>query len=109
MGGMNETGLVVEVMWLQGTKYPARDERPALRELSWVQYQLDNCCTIGEVIATDSKIRITGDSAPIHYLVCDTSGNAAVLFAGYTNMFSGMSSCTTGDNRKSISIPACSE
>lgn len=79
MGGMNEAGLVVEVMWMEKTKYPSPDERLALRELGWVQYQLDNCKSVSEVIATDSKIRITGDSAPIHYLVCDESGSAAAI------------------------------
>ena len=79
MGGMNEAGLVVEVMWMNKTKYPAPDERTALRELGWVQYQLDNCKSVSEVIATDSKIRITGDSAPIHFLVCDESGAVAAV------------------------------
>src|SRR4249920_2118004 len=29
-GGMNEKGLVVELMWLDETKYPAADKRPAI-------------------------------------------------------------------------------
>ena len=28
-GGMNEKGLVVELMWLDETKYPSADKRPA--------------------------------------------------------------------------------
>ena len=36
-GGMNEAGLVVELMWLDGTAYPAEDSRPALNELQWIQ------------------------------------------------------------------------
>jgi choloylglycine hydrolase len=76
---MNEAGLIVEVMWLQGTQYPRRDERPALRELGWVQYQLDNFERVDQVVASDAKIRITTDSTPIHFLVCDQEGNAAVI------------------------------
>src|SRR5688572_32604760 len=34
-GGMNEQGLVVELMWLDGTKYPSADERPAVGTLQW--------------------------------------------------------------------------
>lgn len=42
-GGMNEKGLVVELMWPDGTRYPDKDERPAVSVLQWIQYQLDNC------------------------------------------------------------------
>ncbi len=50
-GGMNEKGLVVELMWLNETVYPGADKRAALNELQWIQYQLDNCANIDEVIA----------------------------------------------------------
>jgi penicillin V acylase-like amidase (Ntn superfamily) len=79
MGGMNEKGLVVEIMWLDGSKYPEPDTRPGLGVLQWVQYQLDNCSTVDEVIATDTKIRITRENPPIHYLVADINGNAATV------------------------------
>jgi choloylglycine hydrolase len=79
-GGMNEKGLVVELMWLDETKYPAADTRPAIDVLQWIQYQLDNCATIEEVIATDKKLRISSvDNAPLHYLVADALGNAATI------------------------------
>ncbi len=78
-GGMNERGLVVELMWLSGTDYPAADDRAAMNELQWIQYQLDNCATIEEVIATDKKIRIDRAGAPLHYLVADGSGKAATI------------------------------
>jgi hypothetical protein len=42
-GGMNEKGLVVELMWLSETGYPAADNRAGMNELQWIQYQLDNC------------------------------------------------------------------
>ena len=79
-GGMNEKGLVVELMWLDETKYPAADNRPAIGVLQWIQYQLDNCTTIDEIIATDKKLRIspTG-TTPLHYLVADTNGKVATI------------------------------
>jgi choloylglycine hydrolase len=79
-GGMNEKGLVVELMWLDETKYPSADKRPAIGVLQWIQYQLDNCATIEDVIATDKQLRIspTG-TTPLHYLVADANGKAATI------------------------------
>lgn len=79
-GGMNERGLVVELMWLQETQYPEADDRAAMNVLQWIQYQLDNCANINEVIATDKKIRIDpAAGAPLHFLVADASGKAATI------------------------------
>ena len=80
-GGMNEAGLVVENMWLDETKYPKADTRPEISMLQWIQYQLDNCATVEEVIATDKQIRLenTPVRARIHYLVCDAKGDTATI------------------------------
>ena len=78
-GGMNEKGLVVELMWLDETRYPKADDRPAIGVLQWIQYQLGNCASIEEVIATDKLLRITGVTTPLHYLVADAAGNAATI------------------------------
>lgn len=79
MGGMNEAGLVVEVMWLEGTEYPSPDARPALSELQWVQYQLDTARSVKEVIASDASLRISANSVPIHFLVSDKTGEAVTV------------------------------
>ena len=78
MGGMNEAGLVVEVMWLQGTVYPAADDRATLDNLQWIQYQLDNATTVGDVLASDDRVRIAG-GVPLHYLVADAAGQVATV------------------------------
>jgi choloylglycine hydrolase len=78
-GGMNEKGLVVELMWLDGTKYPSADSRPAVGVLQWLQYQLDNAATVADVVSSDSKIRIGEDATPLHYLVADSGGNVAAI------------------------------
>jgi choloylglycine hydrolase len=79
-GGMNDAGLVVELMWLQGTVYPGNDERPVLNELQWIQYQLDNFSTVDEVVNSNKTIRIGREgAAPLHYLVADASGHAATI------------------------------
>jgi len=78
-GGMNEKGLVVELMWAEGSQYPAADNRPALDVLQWVQYQLDNNDVVEDVIASDSMVRISRNNPPLHYLVADANGNVASI------------------------------
>lgn len=77
-GGMNEKGLVVELMWLDGTVYPKRDDRGEIGTLEWIQYQLDTASNVDEVIASDGKVRI-GAGAPLHYLVADAAGASATI------------------------------
>jgi choloylglycine hydrolase len=78
MGGLNERGLVVEVMELPETKYPAFDSRPNVTSLEWVQYVLDTAASVEEAIAAAKKVRI-GTQAPIHFLLADASGDAAAI------------------------------
>jgi len=79
-GGINEAGLVIELMWLDETKYPDKDDRPVTGGIiQWIQYQLDNCETIQEVIDSDKLIRIPLASVPVHYLVSDKYGNTASI------------------------------
>lgn len=79
-GGMNEKGLVVELMWLEESLYPAPDARGAVPTLQWIQYQLDNQATVAEVIASDAAVRIEeSTSAKIHFLVADPIGEAAAI------------------------------
>jgi choloylglycine hydrolase len=79
MGGMNETGLVVEMMMLGETQYPAHDSRPSISNLQWIQYQLDNFSTVKEVISSDSKVRIYSGNTGLHYMACDKMGNCASI------------------------------
>ena len=79
MGGMNEKGLVVELMWLDGTRYPKPDARPEVGTLEWIQYQLDTAATVDEVIASAKKIRILERGTPLHYLVADANGGVAAI------------------------------
>jgi choloylglycine hydrolase len=81
-GGMNEAGLAIELMWLEGTRYPSRDARPAVGTLGWIQYQLDTRATVQEVLDHAAEIRISSP-IPLHFLVADKSGAAAsVEFLG---------------------------
>ena len=87
--GMNEAGLAISTMWLGETDPPRPDERPPLVSPLWVQYQLDTCATVEEVMANDSRVRIV--DGVDHYLVCDRAGACAAveLLAGRTVFHTG--------------------
>ena len=78
MGGLNQAGVVIELMWLDDTEYPARDQRSPLTVLEWIQYQLDTAASVADVIASDARVRIQGQT-PLHYLVGDRSGGTATI------------------------------
>lgn len=87
-GGMNEAGLVIECMWLSHTQYPMKDTRPSVMELQWMQYVLDTCSTVKEVMETDQNIRILQKGQPLHFLVTDKDGNGAIIeFIGFYSYF----------------------
>jgi len=76
--GMNEAGLMISTMSLNKTQGPVADERLPFQSPFWMQYQLDTHSTVEEVIASDSKIRLP-ESQIDHYLVCDRTGQCAVI------------------------------
>lgn len=79
-GGINEAGLVIEVLWLNDTNYAASDARPAMNALAWIQYQLDTAATVAEVIASDKAVRVSPEFSPrLHYFVCEQSGACAAI------------------------------
>ena len=77
-GGMNEAGLVIELMWLDDTQYPNGDERPEVDVLEWIQYNLDTASTTDEVIRNADAVRIVS-AVKLHYLVNDKHGNSAAI------------------------------
>lgn len=78
-GGINERGVVVELMWMDSTGYPGVDERLAIGNLEWIQYQLDTADTVEDIIASDAKIRILHTDEPLHYLAADARGGVATI------------------------------
>ena len=77
-GGMNEAGLVIELMWLDDTQYPKPDARPVVDVLEWIQYQLDTSVTVMDVVKNSEAVRIASP-VKLHYLVNDKAGNAATI------------------------------
>lgn len=76
VGGINEKGLVIECM-VSSAKYPLTKERPAINELQWIQYHLDTCATVAEVMESALKIRIAPYAVRLHYLIVDATGACA--------------------------------
>ena len=78
MTGINEKGLMISQMWLEETRYPPADTRPVIGILEWIQYNLDRHGSVAEVLANAEAVRPMS-RVPIHYLVADATGDAAVL------------------------------
>lgn len=77
-GGVNEAGLVVELMWLDGTRYPDADGRPAVSTLQFIQYLLDRAGSLSEALQAAAQVRIAGRT-PLHFLVADAQGRTATV------------------------------
>lgn len=77
-GGMNEKGLVVEVLWFNSSFYKDNNNA-AISELEWVQYQLDNYKTVEEVLAHINELTINPIAATLHYMIADKNGNSVVI------------------------------
>jgi hypothetical protein len=90
-GGMNESGLIVEHMTLDETIYPSKDNRYAIGACQWIQFQLDNYSTVGEVINSDTLLRIVDASSKFHFLVSDRFGHVAAI-----EFLNGKMVCHTG-------------
>ena len=46
--------------------------------LEWIQYQLDTAGSVADILASDARVRIQGET-PLHYLVSDKSGASATI------------------------------
>ncbi|MBN1895242.1 linear amide C-N hydrolase [bacterium] len=85
-GGMNEAGLTVNEMALGGSVFPFVDSLPAMLIHLWIQYQLDNHATVGEVLEHLENINIEPRStftppasAQYHFFVTDNQGDVAII------------------------------
>jgi len=74
--GMNEKGLVISMMGIPEAEGPPPDHRPPLEDGQWVQYMLDTCSTVDEVLAAAEGLRILTID---HYHVADRNGDSAVF------------------------------
>jgi len=87
--GMNEKGLVANVLWLVESQYPAWDQKkPGLTIAAWVQYVLDNFATVAETVIAlkEEKFAIITDNIPgqsrlttLHLSISDKMGDSAIF------------------------------
>ncbi|NYT65096.1 linear amide C-N hydrolase [Alcaligenaceae bacterium] len=87
--GMNEKGLVANILWLVESSYPAYDgSTPGLSIAAWAQYVLDNFATVQDAIDVLSKQEFTvvtdhvpGEDrlATLHLSLSDASGDSAII------------------------------
>ncbi|MDE9456119.1 linear amide C-N hydrolase [Xenorhabdus bovienii] len=87
--GINEKGLVANLLWLAESKYPQpNDKRPAVSISLWAQYMLDNYATVAEAVESLEKapfVVMTDDVpgqdrlATLHLSLSDASGDSAII------------------------------
>lgn len=87
--GINEKGLVANVLWLTEADYGKRDPRvPGLSLSLWAQYVLDNFATVAEAVDSMQKhpiqivpLKVPGNDAPapVHMALADASGDSAII------------------------------
>jgi penicillin V acylase-like amidase (Ntn superfamily) len=87
--GMNEAGLVANVLWLVESTYPKYDGKsPGLSLAAWAQYVLDNFASVDEAVAALSKnpftivtANVPGEDrlATLHLSLSDASGDSAII------------------------------
>ncbi len=89
--GMNEKGLVANVLWLAESKYPEFDSIGSEKGLSiaaWAQYVRDNFATVDEAVAELSKeefvivseyIPGTDKFTTLHLSISDATGDNAIF------------------------------
>jgi choloylglycine hydrolase len=85
--GMNEAGLVANMLYLAESEYPPEDDRPAMVISVWAQYLLDQFGTVEEAVASlrEQRFRVVPVTAPngkpgtVHLSISDASGDSAIL------------------------------
>lgn len=89
--GMNEKGLVANILWLAESEYPTFDPRGDKQGISialWAQYVLDNFATVEEAVnqMKDEPFVVVSDYIPgtekfttLHLSISDATGDNAIF------------------------------
>jgi penicillin V acylase-like amidase (Ntn superfamily) len=86
--GMNEKGLVANLLYLAESEYPAADDkRPILCISAWAQYVLDNFATVNDAVAAMTKdafrlvpvVAPNGEKGTVHLAISDPTGDSAIF------------------------------
>lgn len=87
--GMNEAGLMANLLWLPDSEYPPQDgDEPILPISMWAQYMLDNFPTVAEAVeaARDEEFVVATQRVPdddrlatLHLSLSDATGDSAIM------------------------------
>jgi penicillin V acylase-like amidase (Ntn superfamily) len=87
--GMNEAGLVANLLWLPDSVYPKPDGKsPTLSLALWAQFMLDNFATVAEAVSYVKENKFLVLSAPVpgqnrfaalHLSLSDATGDSAIM------------------------------
>jgi len=85
--GMNEEGLVANLLFLAESDYGTLDGKPPLSMALWAQYVLDNFATVAEAVTAleAEPFRVVtaelpnGKTAQLHLAISDASGDSAIF------------------------------
>jgi penicillin V acylase-like amidase (Ntn superfamily) len=87
--GMNEAGLVANLLWLVESQYPKYDSaKPGLSIAAWAQYMLDTFASVNEAVTALEKepfvivtASVPGEQrlATLHLSLSDASGDSAIV------------------------------
>lgn len=89
--GMNEAGLVANMLWLVESEYPQFEKNGKTKGMSismWAQYALDNFATVKEAVDefSNEEFAIVSDFIPgtkrfttVHLSLSDASGDSAIF------------------------------
>jgi choloylglycine hydrolase len=86
--GMNEKGLVANILYLAESDYETPDKSKAPMSISlWAQYVLDNFATVAEAVDALSKepfyiiapVLPNGEPAQMHLSISDSTGDSAIF------------------------------
>jgi choloylglycine hydrolase len=82
--GINEKGLVANLLYLHDSQYENRDARPGIANSMVLQYLLDASATVSEALVELDKVQVVSVKAagrewPLHISISDASGDSAVI------------------------------
>ena len=86
--GMNEKGMVANLLWLVESQYSERSSKPGLAISLWAQYILDNFSTVAEAVSAlqNEPFHLVTDKVPgenrlatLHLSMSDSTGDSAIV------------------------------
>jgi len=79
-GGMNDHGLVAAALFCGDMEYEKPSDKPNVSTLAFAQYILDKYKSVQDFLDHFDDIRVAPyDDYILHYIICDPTGNAAII------------------------------